>query len=179
MEHDEAVEFCVGLCVVVHQRNQLETVLDESFNVNNRNSIITHFDFLDNEQLTLLDDEDIQEDLDHNIAILGTDFIELISDEIIRRSFDQLIEITERQLEVATIIHETGEMPYWFWTDFSMDTALDLGFFPRINANGFHYVQLLPFGHDDPENLFYALLRNVNNMIVLKWLKSNESICLK
>ena len=111
MNHDEAVEFCVALCVVVHQHDQLETVLDEPFDDNDRNSIINHFEFLDNEQLTMLEDEDIQEDLENKIAILRTDFIELISDEIIRKSFDQSIEITERQLELAIIIHETGEMP--------------------------------------------------------------------
>jgi len=179
MNHDEAVEFCVALCVVVHQHDQLETVLDEPFDDNDRNSIINHFEFLDNEQLTMLEDEDIQEDLENNIAILRTDFIELISDEIIRKSSEQSIEITERQLELAIIIHETGEMPYWFWTDFSKDTALDLGFFPRINSNGFYYIQIISIGHNEEENLFHALMRNVNNLIALKWLKSNGTICLK
>jgi hypothetical protein len=59
MNQDEAVEFCVALCVVVHQHDQLETVLDEPFDDNDRNSIINHFECLDNEQLTMLEDEDI------------------------------------------------------------------------------------------------------------------------
>ena len=49
MDHGAAVEFCVALCVVVHQRDQLETVLDEAFDVNNRNSITNHLNILDNE----------------------------------------------------------------------------------------------------------------------------------
>ena len=77
------------------------------------------------------------------------------------------------------IINETGEMPEWFWEDHSMETALELGFFPRINSNGFRYAQMLSIRNDETNNIFYTLLKNVNNLVALKWFKDNGCVCLK
>ena len=121
MDHDAAVDFCVALCLLVHQHDHPETILEEIFDANNRNSIINYFEFLDNKQLKMIDNEEILEDMDHTIAALGNDFIELISFEIIRRSIDRSLTLAEKQSEVVMIINATGEMPEWFWTDFSMD----------------------------------------------------------
>ena len=179
MEHGTAIEFLVELSHFVCARDYPENILDESFDDINRTSIVKHFEFLDNQQLSILEDEDIIDELDYNIAILRNDFIDMISFEIIQHSHDQTLIVTEKQYDIAMIINETGEMPEWFWEDHSMDTALELGFFPRINSNGFRYAQMFSILSDDTNNIFYTLLKNVNNLVALKWFKENGFVSLK
>ena len=179
MEHNTAIEFLVALSHFVCVRDYPDNILDATFDDINRTSIVRHYEYVDNQQLSILDDEDITDELDSNIAILRNDFIDMISFEIIQHSLDETLIVTDKQHEIAMIINETGEMPEWCWEDHSMETALELGFFPRINSNGFRYVQMLSIRNDETNNIFYTLLKNVNNLVVLKWFKDNGCVCLK
>ena len=150
MEHSEAIKLYVDL--IVEKRNSFCVETNET----DRESIQIYaeefFDFMDDEQLQYLEGES---------SFYRPGLMEAYASNIMHIDEIHPFTVNSKQYELAFALKHNGELPESFWHDFSKETAMILGFFPRMSKHGFLTAQIVrQIGIYDNvnDNFHYCLL---------------------
>ena len=144
----------------------LETNETEKENISS--SAEDFFDFIDDEQ---------QEFLDGETVFYCPGLVEAYASHIIQLAGERPILVKPKQYELAFILKHTGDFPESFWTDVSKETAIKLGFFPRISKHGFLTAQIVrkPF-YDEVNTYFHYCLSSYNQKRAIQYFNVNGVI---
>jgi hypothetical protein len=164
MENCDAVKFYVDMIVVYRNSYRLTT---NAFDIEHiEQTAELFFADMDNKQLKWLEGKIIS-------YIHG--MVEIYALKIIELHQRKPLLVNPNQLAIAIALNETGEFPDYFWTDVSKQTAVRLGFFPRISSHGFLTAQIIRKEgvFDEIEHYFYYCLQSYNQKTAIEYFNLN------
>ena len=167
MEHSEAIKFYVDL--IVEKRKSFCIVTNESEMESIQSSAEEFFDFLDDQQLEYLEGE---------TNCFRPGLMEAYANYIMHNQETHGLTVKPKQFELAYSLKHTGELPDSFWKDVSKETAMILGFFPRMSKHGFLTAQIVRHTgvYDVVNNYFHDCLTCYNQKRAIEYFNLNGII---
>jgi hypothetical protein len=164
MQNCDAINFYVD--IIIEYRNSYRLTTNDCFIEHYQQTAEQFFDYMDDEQL---------EWLDGNISFYRHGVMEMYASKIIALHQRKPLRVNPDQLAIAIALNETGEFPDYFWTDVSKQTAVRLGFFPRISSHGFLTAQIIRKEgvFDEIEHYFYYCLHSYNQKTAIEFFNLN------
>ena len=164
MEHCEAIKLYVYLIVEKRKSYRIETNQTELEKI--QISAADFFDYIDAHQLEYLEGKSI---------FYCPGLVEAYASHILHIHETHSFLVKPKQYELAYALKHTGELPDSFWKDFSKETALILGFFPRMSKHGFLTAQIVRnIGvYDEVNQYFDFCLTCYNQKRAINYFNSN------